>query len=397
MGAGVIIAAAGSGERLGLNQNKILLPLDGVPILVRSIKAFTVYPWVKEIIVVVREEDYRMIQGMLEQWQIKAQLAIGGPRRQDSVAAGIAALRPDLKWVFIHDAARPLVEPGIIAEAYSQVQEHQAVGVAVPVKDTIKLVDEERFVVGTPPRPRLWAIQTPQVFSSGLIKKAYKRAQRENWEATDDCSLVELLGVKVKLILGSYGNIKITTAEDLDIADAIIGKRSGVDTMDMEKFLESRSVRVGIGCDVHRLVANRPLILGGVTLDYHLGLEGHSDADAAVHALMDALLGAAGLGDIGRHFPDTDPRYKGISSIVFLEQVTEKLNQLGCAVGNADLVIVAQQPRLAGYTAQMKRNLAKAMKIPESRINIKATTTEGLGFCGRGEGIAAWATVTVLC
>jgi 2-C-methyl-D-erythritol 2,4-cyclodiphosphate synthase len=154
---------------------------------------------------------------------------------------------------------------------------------------------------------------------------------------------------------------------------------------------------VGIGCDVHRLVANRPLILGGVTLDYHLGLEGHSDADAAVHALMDALLGAAGLGDIGRHFPDTDPRYKGISSIVFLEQVTEKLNQLGCAVGNADLVIVAQQPRLAGYTAQMKRNLAKAMKIPESRINIKATTTEGLGFCGRGEGIAAWATVTVLC
>lgn len=396
MGAGVIIAAAGSGERMGLGKNKVLLPLEGIPILIRSIKAFTVHPWIKEIIIAARAEDWEEIRAMLELWQIKdVKLAIGGQRRQDSVAAGLAALSSGVGWVFVHDAARPLIDHQTIAAAYNAVQQYQAVGVAVPVKDTIKLVDDHRFVVDTPPRSNLWAIQTPQVFSYQLIKDAYSRAESENWEVTDDCSLVELLGVKVKLIPGSYSNIKITTAEDLVIAAAVLNKQSEVDAMDTSRDSGSQTVRTGIGYDVHRLVSNRPLVLAGVQIDYPLGLDGHSDADVAAHALMDALLGAARLGDIGRHFPDTDPRYKGISSLELLRQVRAKLDELDYLIGNIDLVIVAQRPKLAGYIEQMERNLAQTMQIGVERVNVKATTTEGLGFCGRGEGIAALATAAV--
>jgi len=387
----VIIAAAGSGERMGLDRNKVLLPLHGIPILIRSVAAFAVHPWVEECVITVRAEDYAAVQALLEQWRVKnCKLAVGGPRRQDSVAAGLAVLAPDLDWVLIHDAARPLVEPEIIDGAYKAVQEHQAVGVAVPVKDTIKLVDEGQFVADTPPRSKLWAVQTPQAFNSRLIREAYARAARENWEVTDDCSLVERLGVKVKLIPGSYTNIKITTVEDLDVAAAILSKRSEGGLM------HNTAVRTGIGYDVHRLVSGRPLILGGAAVDYHLGLDGHSDADVAVHALMDALLGAAGLGDIGRHFPDTDPRYKGISSIKLLEAVKAKLDERGFAVGNVDLVIAAERPKLSGYIEQMRGNLAAALELAPDRVNIKATTTEGLGFCGRGEGIAAWAAAVVI-
>jgi len=396
VGAGVIIAAAGSGERMGLGKNKVLLPLEGIPILIRSIKAFTVHPWIKEIIIAARAEDWEEIRAMLELWQIKdVKLAIGGQRRQDSVAAGLAALSSGVGWVFVHDAARPLIDHQTIAAAYNAVQQYQAVGVAVPVKDTIKLVDDHRFVVDTPPRSNLWAIQTPQVFSYQLIKDAYSRAESENWEVTDDCSLVELLGVKVKLIPGSYSNIKITTAEDLVIAAAVLNKQSEVGAMDTSRDSGSQTVRTGIGYDVHRLVSNRPLVLAGVQIDYPLGLDGHSDADVAAHALMDALLGAARLGDIGRHFPDTDPRYKGISSLELLRQVRAKLDELDYLIGNIDLVIVAQRPKLAGYIEQMERNLAQTMQIGVERVNVKATTTEGLGFCGRGEGIAALATAAV--
>ena len=396
MGAGVIIAAAGSGERMGLGKNIVLLPLEGIPILIRSIKAFTVHPWIKEIIIAARAEDWEEIRAMLELWQIKdVKLAIGGQRRQDSVAAGLAALSSGVGWVFVHDAARPLIDHQTIAAAYNAVQQYQAVGVAVPVKDTIKLVDDHRFVVDTPPRSNLWAIQTPQVFSYQLIKDAYSRAESENWEVTDDCSLVELLGVKVKLIPGSYSNIKITTAEDLVIAAAVLNKQSEVGAMDTSRDSGSQTVRTGIGYDVHRLVSNRPLVLAGVQIDYPLGLDGHSDADVAAHALMDALLGAARLGDIGRHFPDTDPRYKGISSLELLRQVRAKLDELDYLIGNIDLVIVAQRPKLAGYIEQMERNLAQTMQIGVERVNVKATTTEGLGFCGRGEGIAALATAAV--
>ncbi|HHX01112.1 MAG TPA: 2-C-methyl-D-erythritol 2,4-cyclodiphosphate synthase [Firmicutes bacterium] len=381
---------------MGLGKNKVLLPLEGIPILIRSIKAFTVHPWIKEIIIAARAEDWEEIRAMLELWQIKdVKLAIGGQRRQDSVAAGLAALSSGVGWVFVHDAARPLIDHQTIAAAYNAVQQYQAVGVAVPVKDTIKLVDDHRFVVDTPPRSNLWAIQTPQVFSYQLIKDAYSRAESENWEVTDDCSLVELLGVKVKLIPGSYSNIKITTAEDLVIAAAVLNKQSEVDAMDTSRDSGSQTVRTGIGYDVHRLVSNRPLVLAGVQIDYPLGLDGHSDADVAAHALMDALLGAARLGDIGRHFPDTDPRYKGISSLELLRQVRAKLDELDYLIGNIDLVIVAQRPKLAGYIEQMERNLAQTMQIGVERVNVKATTTEGLGFCGRGEGIAALATAAV--
>lgn len=384
--AGVIIAAAGSGTRMGQKVNKVLLPLCGIPILIRSIKAFAQFPWVRELVVVVRREDYNQIAELMQQWQIAgAKVVIGGSRRQDSVAAGINALSERVDWVFIHDAARPLIAADTIAAAYQQVKQYRAVAVAVPVKDTIKVVDAEQMIINTPPREQLWAVQTPQVFSCELIKKAYREAERQNWEATDDCSLVERLGVKVKLIHGAYSNLKITTPEDLLTAAQYLQNTQGGGSM----------VRTGIGYDVHRLTAGRPLILAGVEIDYHLGLAGHSDADVACHALMDALLGAAGLGDIGRHFPDTDPLYKDISSIELLKQVMEKLNQLGYRVHNADLVIIAERPKLAPYIDQMHTVLAEIIKITKEQVNVKATTTEGLGFCGRGEGIAALATVTL--
>ncbi len=385
--AGVIIAAAGSGTRMGFGKNKVLLPLLGMPILIRSIKKFTSQAWVKEIIVVVRREDYSEIDNLIKQWDVRIdQLIIGGKRRQDSVALGLQSLSDDIEWVFIHDAARPLIESKVINDAYTQVQKYQAIGVAVPVKDTIKVINNEQVVENTPNRAKLWAIQTPQAFSYSLIKQAYQQAEINGWEGTDDCSLVENMGFPVKLIAGSYSNIKITTKEDLQLAKVLLKMQTG----------GSLVMKSGIGYDVHRLVKERQLILGGVKIDHPCGLAGHSDADVVTHALMDSLLGAAGLGDIGRHFPDTEPEYQGISSIELLKQVTAKLSSLNYQVNNVDLVIIAQRPKLAPYVERMRSVLAEVLGIDPGNINIKATTTEGLGFCGREEGIAAFACATIL-
>lgn len=384
--AGVIIAAAGSGTRMGHEVNKVLLPLGGVPVLIRSIKAFADKPWVRELVVVVRREDSDQIAALVEKWQLgSVKIVVGGKRRQDSVAAGINALSREIDWVFIHDGARPLINGQTIDTAYEMVKQYRAVGVAVPVKDTIKVVDSEQMIIETPPREQLWAMQTPQVFSRELIEEAYREAEQQNWEATDDCSLVERLGVLVKLVPGTYANLKITTPEDLTAAAQYLEDGEG----------GSRMMRTGIGYDVHRLTADCPLILAGVKVDYHLGLAGHSDADVATHALMDALLGAAGLGDIGRHFPDTDPSYKDASSLELLKVVMQKLNKLGYQVNNVDLVIMAERPKLAPYMEQMHTILAEVINIDREQINIKATTTEQLGFVGRGEGIAALATASV--
>lgn len=384
--AGAIIAAAGSGTRMGFSKNKVLVPLLGVPILVRSIEKFTCQAWVEQIIVVVRREDYSEVESLIKQWDLRVdKLIIGGKRRQDSVALGLESLSPDIEWVFIHDAARPLIESRIINDVYNQVSKYQAIGVAVPVKDTIKVINNVQVVEDTPIRANLWAIQTPQVFSYSLIKQAYQQAKISGWEVTDDCSLVENMGFPVKLIEGSYTNIKITTKEDLQLAAVLLKMQTG----------GSLVMKSGMGYDVHRLTKGRQLILAGVEIDHPYGLAGHSDADVVTHALMDSLLGAAGLGDIGRHFPDTEPEYRGISSIELLKRVMAKLNSLDYQINNVDLIIVAQKPKLAPYVECMRTVLAKTMRIDPGNINIKATTTEGLGFCGREEGIAAFASATI--
>lgn len=373
MKLGVVIAAAGSGRRMGAEGNKVLLPIHGKPMLQYSIECFDAMEDVTNVVVVTREVDLEPVQDLIKRLEpVKpVQVVPGGAVRQQSVFLGLKALPADTEWVIIHDGARPFLTADLVRRGLEAVREHRAVAIAVPVKDTIKRVREFQ-VVDTPPRSELWAVQTPQIFSYELIMAAHERAEEQGITATDDCALVEELGHPVQIVPGEYGNIKVTTPEDLPGAQ--------------ESF-------VGFGYDVHRLVAGRPLILGGVTIPHDQGLLGHSDADVLTHAIMDALLGAMGEGDIGEHFPDTDPRYAGISSLVLLSQVMELLRERHLAIRNVDAVVLAQKPKLSPWKGAIRASLARAMGVDERRVNVKASTSEGLGFIGRGEGIAAQAAV----
>ena len=381
-----IIAAAGSGRRMGREVNKVFLPLAGQAVLARSVAAVAACPEVDGLIVVVAPGEEAQATGLLapldlaKPWRVVA----GGRERQHSVANALAAVPQAARLILIHDGARPLIDAAAVAAAIAAAREHGAAGVAVPVKDTIKAVDAVGCIVATPDRSTLWAIQTPQVFAASLLRRAYAAAERDGVLATDDAALVERLGHEVKIVAGSYRNLKITTPEDLTVARALLES-------------EAHSMqRIGTGYDVHRLVAGRPLILGGVDIPYERGLEGHSDADVLLHAVKDALLGAAALGDIGRHFPDSDPAYKGASSFRLLAIVGEKLAAAGWRAYNIDAVVIAERPKLAPHIPAMNANIAAALGIAAGQVNVKATTTEGLGFTGRGEGIAAQAVATIV-
>ncbi len=375
MKTGVIIAAAGSGKRMGAEGNKVLLSLDGKPMLAHSLELFAHLPEVDELVVVARDVDLAVMSEIVAEYagDKPTKIVVGGAERQESVYNGLMALSKDTDWVLIHDGARPYVTSEIVYRALLAVQKHGAVGVGVPVKDTIKQVEKD-FVRKPLPRPELRAMQTPQAFAYELILGAHQEAKRRGLIATDDCALLEELGKPVYIVSGDYGNIKITTPEDLTTANSFF---------------------VGYGWDVHRLVEDRPLILCGVEIPWEKGLSGHSDADVAVHAVMDAMLGAVGKGDIGEHFPDIDPRYKGISSLELLHEVLELLKRDKLRVNNVDLTIMAQAPKLSPYKAAMRAKLAELIGIAAGRINIKATTAEGLGFVGREEGIAAAAVVSL--
>lgn len=234
---------------------------------------------------------------------------------------------------------------------------------AIPCIDTVKQVDGHEMVTDTPDRSTLRCVQTPQCFHLPLLRAAHEQAEREGFLGTDDASLVEHAGLPVLLTQGSRRNIKLTTEEDMIMAEAMLSPHG------------LPSLRVGQGYDVHRLVEDRDLILCGVKVPHTLGLLGHSDADVAVHALMDAMLGAAALRDIGKHFPDTDERYRGISSMLLLGHVVELLRTHGLRVTNADITIVAQKPKLLNYIPQMQQNVADALSLPLDRVNVKATTT----------------------
>ncbi len=375
MKIGVIVAAAGSGRRMGAGSNKVLLPLDGKPVLSHSLACFGSMEEIAEIVVVTSNRDQEAIAKLLheEAPNMTVQVVLGGAERQDSVYLGLQALSADTKWVIIHDGARPFITPDLVRKGLRAAKEHLAVGIAVPVKDTIKKV-KDGFVTETPERSELWAMQTPQIFAYPLILQAHEEAQQRDIIATDDCGLVEILGHSVHVVEGDYANIKITTPDDLP---------------------RSNRVLVGFGYDVHRLVAGRPFILGGVEISYEKGLLGHSDADVVTHALMDALLGAMGRGDIGELFPDTDPSYKDISSIVLLEHVLKIMKQERLVINNLDITIMAQRPKLGPWKKGIRTKLAQTLAINESQVNIKATTTEGLGFVGREEGIATQVVVSL--
>ena len=386
LSAAVIIAAAGSSSRMGTGVDKQFVILAGKPVLWHTINVFKQLPQIHQILVTVSPGNAERVAALLQQTlaDIPWQIVPGGAERQDSVRNALQLVSPSVELVLVHDGARPFVEPECVLKSMQAAAETGAAVVAVPVKDTIKLADAAGGVKQTLDRSSLWQVQTPQTFRRELLLKAHEQAAAAGVVATDDAALVEWAGGSVSLVRGSYFNFKVTTPEDLVLAEAVAAERSG-----------RQMQRVGFGYDVHQFVAGRPLMLGGVEVPHDRGLEGHSDADVLLHAISDALLGAAGLGDIGKHFPDTDPRYKGISSLLLLREVCRKLKEAGYAAQNLDAVIAAQEPKLAPYIARMNETIAAALDIPVTQVNVKATTTEHLGFVGRKEGIAAQAVVMI--
>ena len=392
----VIVAAAGAGKRLGLGKNKAFAEVGGLPLLVQCLRMVNDTGMAYKTIVAVGADEVAMTEALLKDYYeyfagLQTTVVAGGAERTDSVKNALA-LAGSEGWIAVHDGARPFAGTEVFERTLQAAQQTGAAIAAVPVKNTIKVVDADGFVVNTPQRSSLMAVQTPQIFKAQLLQRAYSDENLKGAAVTDDASLVERLGVKVAVALGSYENIKITTPEDLLLAEKICADRG----MTMMQSLKMPQFRVGSGYDVHRLTQNRKLILCGVEVPYELGLDGHSDADVAVHALMDALLGAAALGDIGKHFPDTDDRFKGADSMKLLEHVLALLKERCWRVNNADVTIIAQKPKLAGYIPAMRDKLAKAMGLDADAVNVKATTTEKLGFTGRGEGIAAEAVVSLI-
>ena len=371
-----IVLAGGSGSRMGADRNKVLLHLHSEPVIVRSVRAFS--GLVDGVILVSRPEDIPCMQDILNAAQLPVSIVPGGDTRQASVWNGLCALPDDCTHVLIHDGARCLVDEATIRRCMDSVEKYGTGVAAIPAVDTIKQVNQEDIVTATPDRSMLRAVQTPQGFAVELIRRAHETAHADGYLGTDDASLVEHLGVPVRLTPGDRRNIKLTTPEDMMMAEAFLGH-------------SFPALRVGQGYDVHRLVQDRALILCGVQVPHSLGLLGHSDADVALHALMDAMLGAMTLGDIGKHFPDTDERYRGISSMKLLEHVVSLLNEHSARVSNCDVTIVAQKPKLLPYISQMRENVANVLHLPIDRVNIKATTTERLSFEGREEGISAHA------
>ncbi|MDR1135895.1 MAG: 2-C-methyl-D-erythritol 2,4-cyclodiphosphate synthase [Clostridiales Family XIII bacterium] len=342
------------------------------------------------------------------------QIIEGGDTRQESVYAGLKSLPGDTEIVLIHDAARPFVSVSVVDKAVKGAVLHGAVVAAVPLTDTVKST-REGMVTGTLDRLGLYAAQTPQAFRRELIAAAHERAIAEDYTGTDDAVLIELMGEKAFLIEGEYNNIKLTTPEDLIMGEAIAadiegGAVSAIAPVSRETetppglpLTETSAIppdseyRTGIGFDVHRFVEGRKFILGGVDIPFDRGLDGHSDADVLTHALMDAMLGAAALGDIGKLFPDTDDAYRGISSIKLLARTADAIREAGYELINADMTVILEKPKISSFTNRMAENLAAALKADRRRISIKATTTEGLGFTGKGEGAAAQAVVTLIC
>lgn len=376
MSAWAVIVAAGRGERAGLGRNKVFYEYGGRSVLSRCLDAFAGSGLVEGIVLVLSPAD-REAYGALCAREgacplVKA-LADGGATRRDSVYNGLKALPETADVVAVHDAARPFVTREVIAATLEAARREGSGVICTPVVDTIKQIAPDGGVT-TPDRATLRAVQTPQSFDAKLLLAAHARAQAEDLPVTDDAMLFEHYYGKLRLVTapGAERNRKLTTREDFEALAAPV-------------------FRVGQGYDAHRLKAGRKLVLCGVQVPHDRGLDGHSDADVAVHALMDALLGAMGAGDIGRHFPDSDPAYKGISSMKLLESVMALLREGGFSVGNVDVTIVAQRPKLASYIPRMKANLAEALAVPPERVNVKATTTERMGFEGEEIGISAQA------
>ena len=375
----IVVVAAGRGTRAGLGMNKVFHRVNGRSVLARCLDSLALSGRYDGAALVLSESDRAAYEALREAegpFPLVRCVANGGDTRQASVYNGLCALPEGVKIVSIHDAARPFVSAEVIDTTLASAEENGSGVISTPVTDTIKqLMPDGR--VRSLDRSSLRAVQTPQSFRFDQIMSAHERALADGVEATDDAMLYEHYYGSVCLVTapGAEENKKLTTKSDFDALNAP----------------RLPDMRVGQGYDVHRLAEGRRLVLCGVEIPWERGLDGHSDADVAVHALMDAILGALGLGDIGVHFPDTDQRYAGISSMRLLDAVMEKVWDAGYRVGNADVTIVAQRPKLQGYMSQMKENIARALRVAPERVNVKATTTERLGFEGEGLGISSQA------
>jgi 2-C-methyl-D-erythritol 4-phosphate cytidylyltransferase / 2-C-methyl-D-erythritol 2,4-cyclodiphosphate synthase len=379
-----IIAAGGRGTRLGGDRAKQLVTVGGRAILERSVAAFRDHPTVDEIVVALPRELADDPPTYLRAAAKPLRIVNGGARRQDSVARAFEAADATSDLIVIHDAARPFVSADLIARTIAAAMESGAALAAMPARDTVKRThrvpgapEGGRYVRETIARDTIYLAQTPQAFRRDVLREALALTI----DATDEAALAEHAGHAVRIVEGEATNIKITTPDDLVLAEAIAAP--------------ARTGRAGIGYDLHRLVEGRPLVLGGVTIPFERGLAGHSDADAVCHAVTDAVLGAAGAGDIGRHFPDTDPAWHGASSVELLRRAAQIVRDRGFEVGNVDASVIAERPKLAPYVDAMTANVAAALGISPDRVSIKGKTNEGIGELGRGEAIAVHAIALV--
>lgn len=382
MRAAAIIVSGGSGSRMG--RPKQFLPLAGSTVAELSLKCFVDMAEVESVVLVLGEDSFKEHGERLAGG--KVMVVEAGPTRMGSVRNGFAALPKNIDVVAVHDGARSMITPAIVRETLVEAAKSGAAVAAVPVKDTLKIVERSGMIVSeTPDRARFWAAQTPQTYRYAILKEALEKFAGDA-DATDESQLVERCGHKVTVVESSYENFKITTPEDITMAGAIIEAREG----------GRRESRTGFGYDIHRLVEGRELWLAGVKVPHTKGLLGHSDGDAVLHASCDAVLGALGLGEIGIAFPPTDPKFKGLASREIVANTLGKLAACGGELVHLDATLIAEEPKLKPHYVTLKASLAALFKLPESRVSLKAKSNEGLDAIGRGEAIACHAVATVL-
>jgi len=378
-----VIVAGGRGLRAGGTVPKQYRHLLGEPMIRSALAAFATHPDISPVQPVIHGEDAELYESASAGLSLLPP-AYGAATRQGSVRAGLEALQPHApQFVLVHDAARPFVSAALITRAVAAIQGSTAAVPVIGIADTVKTVDATGAVTGTIDRAMLRLAQTPQAFAFAALLDAHRRAQRAGRDDfTDDAALAQWAGLAVTTFEGEVGNVKLTSPEDFARAEAL-------------KFANLSDVRTGFGFDVHRFDHGDHVMLGGVRVSHSRGLSGHSDADVVLHALVDAILGALAEGDIGVHFPPTDSQWRGASSDRFLAFATDRVRARGGLIAHLDVTVVCEAPRIGPHRDAIRARIAAIAGIPEARVGLKATTSEKMGFTGRGEGMAAFANATV--
>ncbi len=365
----LILACAGKGQRVGLDKNKLLVETDGTTCLEKTLNAFIQSKLINNYIITASENDYEQIKSIVKD---NAKVVLGGSTRTQSVKNALSEIEDGI--VLIHDGARPFVDKDVIRQCIESVKKYGSAITAIPSRDTVLKANGNEQVVEYVGKQGLYSVQTPQAFFVKDIKKAYALSEGKSFN--DDGEVYKEFIAPPHVVLGNSKNVKITYPEDVAL-------------------LEKRDVRFGVGFDCHKLVENRKLILGGIEIPHEKGLLGHSDADVLTHAIMDAILSALSIRDIGYHFPDKDPKFKNACSMNLLQEVLNLIYNKGYRVDSVSATIMAEKPKLLSHIPSISTNLAKALNVEMDKVGIGATTLEGLGFVGREEGICVHATAVV--